>query len=98
MPDQLSDTKPADTGVTADGTADTAAAGTKLIDKARAINWNRIDEQIDLDAWQRQTSNFWLPEKIPLSNDLPSWSALRSEERRVGKECRIRWGGAPINM
>src|SRR5699024_2600887 len=73
--------KPADTAVTADGTADTAAAGTKLIDKARAINWNRIDEQIDLDAWQRQTSNFWLPEKIPLSNDLPSWSALSDAEK-----------------
>src|SRR5258707_15761567 len=24
-------------------------------------------------------------------NDLGSWTALRSEERRVGKECRSRW-------
>ncbi|MDN5759408.1 MAG: class 1b ribonucleoside-diphosphate reductase subunit beta [Tomitella sp.] len=55
-------------------------AGT-FLDPARAINWNRIDEQIDLDAWQRQTSNFWLPEKIPLSNDLPSWSALSEAEK-----------------
>src|SRR6202162_1526105 len=26
---------------------------------------------------------------------IPSWRSRRSEERRVGKECRSRWGGSP---
>ncbi len=70
-------------------TSDNGAAATsrpegepaKPLDAARAVNWNRIEEQIDLDAWNRQTSNFWLPEKIPLSNDLQSWAALSDREQ-----------------
>lgn len=27
------------------------------------------------------TANFWLPEKVPLSNDLPSWKSLREQEQ-----------------
>ena len=46
-----------------------------------AINWNRIEDQIDKDVWDRMTSNFWLPEKVPLSNDIPSWNKLTDEER-----------------
>ena len=46
-----------------------------------AINWNRIEDQTDLDVWNRQTMNFWLPEKVPLSNDLPQWRELTHVER-----------------
>lgn len=46
-----------------------------------AINWNKIEDQIDLDVWNRLTSNFWLPEKIALSNDIPSWAKLTKEEQ-----------------
>ena len=46
-----------------------------------AINWNRIEDQIDKDVWDRMTSNFWLPEKVPLSNDIPSWNKLTDAER-----------------
>ena len=59
----------------------------KLIDRVSAINWNRLEDEKDLEVWDRLTGNFWLPEKVPVSN--------RSEERRVGKEClrlcRSRW-------
>ena len=37
---------------------------------ARAINWNRIEDDKDLEVWNRLTGNFWLPEKVPLSNDI----------------------------
>ncbi|RMX08546.1 class 1b ribonucleoside-diphosphate reductase subunit beta [Corticibacter populi] len=49
----------------------------------RAINWNRIEDPMDLDMWNRVTGNFWLPEKVPLSNDLPSWATLTEQERHT---------------
>ncbi|MGF9564518.1 class 1b ribonucleoside-diphosphate reductase subunit beta [Neorhizobium sp. JUb45] len=49
----------------------------------RAINWNRIEDDKDLDVWNRLTSNFWLPEKVPLSNDIPSWAALKTNEQQL---------------
>ena len=50
---------------------------------ARAINWNRLQDDKDLEVWNRLTGNFWLPEKVPLSNDIQSWSTLTAEERRL---------------
>ena len=47
----------------------------------RPINWNKIEDQIDLEVWNRLTQNFWLPEKVPLSNDIQSWSTLRDNEK-----------------
>ncbi|WP_434289686.1 class 1b ribonucleoside-diphosphate reductase subunit beta [Celeribacter sp. SCSIO 80788] len=49
----------------------------------RAINWNRVQDDKDLEVWNRLTVNFWLPEKVPLSNDIPSWSTLTEEEQRL---------------
>ncbi|MFP3019658.1 MAG: class 1b ribonucleoside-diphosphate reductase subunit beta [Arsenophonus sp.] len=49
----------------------------------RAINWNRIEDEKDLEVWNKLTTNFWLPEKIPLSNDIPTWNALTKEERKL---------------
>ena len=49
----------------------------------RAINWNRLQDDKDLEVWNRLTVNFWLPEKVPLSNDIPSWGTLRPEEREL---------------
>ncbi|WP_411839111.1 class 1b ribonucleoside-diphosphate reductase subunit beta [Paracoccus sp. ME4] len=50
---------------------------------ARAINWNRLEDEKDLEVWNRLTANFWLPEKVPLSNDVPSWATLRPAEREL---------------
>jgi ribonucleoside-diphosphate reductase beta chain len=47
----------------------------------RPVNWNKIEDPIDLDVWNRLTANFWLPEKVPLSNDIQSWASLTDEER-----------------
>ena len=55
----------------------------KPVSRVRAINWNRIEDDKDLEVWNRLTGNFWLPEKVPLSNDIPSWATLRPEEQQL---------------
>ena len=54
---------------------------TKLI--TRPVNWNRIEDSVDLDVWNRLTQNFWLPEKVPISNDIQSWNTLRPHEQKL---------------
>lgn len=49
----------------------------------RAINWNKIEDEKDLEVWNRLTSNFWLPEKVPLSNDIPAWQSLTADEQQL---------------
>ena len=35
-------------------------------------------------VWDRKlTGNFWLPEKVPLSNDIKSWNTLNALEQRT---------------
>jgi len=48
-----------------------------------AINWNRLQDDKDLEVWNRLTGNFWLPEKVPLSNDIPSWNTLTPQEQQL---------------
>jgi ribonucleoside-diphosphate reductase beta chain len=49
----------------------------------RPINWNKIEDPIDLEVWNRLTSNFWLPEKVPLANDVQSWNTLHPDEKQL---------------
>jgi ribonucleoside-diphosphate reductase beta chain len=46
-----------------------------------AINWNQLEDPKDLEVWNRLTNNFWLPEKVPLSNDIKSWGTLSADEK-----------------
>ena len=55
----------------------------KLVDHVNAINWNRIQDEKDVDVWNRLVNNFWLPEKVPLSNDVQSWNTLTPEEQTL---------------
>ncbi|WP_271404666.1 class 1b ribonucleoside-diphosphate reductase subunit beta [Kocuria palustris] len=48
---------------------------------AKAINWNRVQDPKDDEVWDRLTANFWLPEKVPLSNDVQSWNTLTPQEQ-----------------
>lgn len=48
-----------------------------------AINWNKIEDDVDVSVWNRLVNNFWLPEKIPLSNDMQSWATLTPEEQTL---------------
>ena len=58
-------------------------AHVKPVSRFRAINWNRVQDDKDLEVWNRLTSNFWLPEKVPLSNDIPSWATLTPDEQKL---------------
>ncbi|MEE2057645.1 class 1b ribonucleoside-diphosphate reductase subunit beta [Rhodococcus artemisiae] len=55
----------------------------KLIDRVSAINWNRVPDEKDSEVWDRLTGNFWLPEKVPVSNDIPSWGTLTEYEQQL---------------
>jgi ribonucleoside-diphosphate reductase beta chain len=48
---------------------------------SRPVNWNKIEDPIDLEVWNRLTANFWLPEKVAVSNDIQSWQSLSEQER-----------------
>lgn len=55
----------------------------KLLSHVEAINWNRIQDDKDVDVWNRLVNNFWLPEKVPLSNDVQSWATLTPDEQQL---------------
>lgn len=48
-----------------------------------AINWNRIEDEKDNEVWKKLTSNFWLPERVPLANDVASWATLTPQEQET---------------
>ncbi|ACQ78364.1 Ribonucleoside-diphosphate reductase [Beutenbergia cavernae DSM 12333] len=55
----------------------------KLVSRVSAINWNRLQDEKDLEVWNRLVNNFWLPEKVPVSNDIPSWGTLTDVEKTL---------------
>ena len=55
----------------------------KLIDRVSAINWNKLEDDKDLEVWDRLTGNFWLPEKVPVSNDLSVWRTMSEAEHTL---------------
>ena len=55
----------------------------KLVSRVQAINWNRIEDDKDLEVWDRLVGNFWLPEKVPVSNDIQSWATLTPAEKEL---------------
>ncbi|MFE9445262.1 class 1b ribonucleoside-diphosphate reductase subunit beta [Streptomyces sp. NPDC006602] len=55
----------------------------KPISYVEAVNWNRLEDEKDLQVWDRLTGNFWLPERVPLANDVPSWNTLSEPERQL---------------
>lgn len=51
--------------------------------RLRPVNWNRLQDDKDLEVWNRLTANFWLPEKVPLSNDIPAWKNMDEQEQTL---------------
>ena len=51
--------------------------------RLRPINWNRVEDEKDLEIWNRLTANFWLPEKVPLACDQSAWQAHAPHERTL---------------
>ena len=55
----------------------------QLLGHVQAINWNKIQDEKDVEVWNRLVNNFWLPEKVPLSNDIQSWNTLTPDEQQL---------------
>ena len=51
------------------------------LDPLEGINWNTQLDPTDSEIWDRLTTNFWLPEKIPVSNDVTSWRNMTEAEQ-----------------
>lgn len=47
----------------------------------RAINWNQIEDPLDLEVWNKLVTQFWVPEAFAISNDLPTWRTLTPYEK-----------------
>lgn len=47
----------------------------------QAIDWNRVQDPVDLEVWTRLTQNFWLDTRIPFSNDIKTWETLTDAEK-----------------
>lgn len=48
-----------------------------------ATNWSVIGDSFSDTFYSQYTSQFWLPEEIPIFSDLNSWKALSEDERWV---------------
>ena len=59
----------------------TPVNGLQNQDPLEGINWNTQPDPTDSDIWDRLTTNFWLPEKIPVSNDVTAWRNMTPEEQ-----------------
>ena len=55
----------------------------KLVSRVQSINWNKIEDEKDAEVWDRLVGNFWLPEKVPVSNDIQSWATLTPVEKQL---------------
>lgn len=49
----------------------------------KAINWNRVEDPKDSEVWNRLVANIWFPEKVPVSNDIPSWGRMSEQEKEL---------------
>lgn len=47
----------------------------------KSINWNRLEDKIDLATLEKLNSQIWLDTRIPVSNDLDDWSRLSEQEK-----------------
>ena len=47
----------------------------------QAVNWNRLEDDIDKATWEKLTSQFWIDTRIPVSNDLSDWDKLSAPEK-----------------
>ena len=49
----------------------------------KSINWNRLEDKIDLATLEKLNSQVWLDTRIPVSNDLDDWSRLSEQEKTL---------------
>lgn len=47
----------------------------------RPANWNKIEDPLDKEIWDRLNKNFWLDTNFPISLDLKSWNGMSESEQ-----------------
>ena len=53
--------------------------------KHKAVNWNKKNDGFTQAFWDQNVKQFWLPEEVPISKDLKSWSELNTDEKKLYK-------------
>ena len=53
--------------------------------KHKAVNWNEKNDGFTQAFWEQNVKQFWLPEEVPISKDLKSWSELNADEKKLYK-------------
>ena len=53
--------------------------------KHKAVNWNEKNDGFTQAFWDQNVKQFWLPEEVPISKDLKSWSELNADEKKLYK-------------
>ena len=48
-----------------------------------ATDWSSPEDDFSTMFYDQYTSQYWLPEEIPVSSDINSWKNLSDEQRRV---------------
>lgn len=51
----------------------------------KAVNWNQKEDNFTQAFWEQNVKQFWLPEEVPISKDLKSWSELNTDEKKLYK-------------
>lgn len=52
----------------------------------QAINWNKVDDELDKMTWEKLVEQFWTDTRIPISNDKDDWRKLpEAEKTMVGR-------------
>lgn len=49
----------------------------------KPINWNRIEDEMDKEVWDRLVKQFWVDTRFPISNDVKTWNTLTEEEQNL---------------
>lgn len=56
-----------------------------MIFKHKAVNWNEKNDGFTQAFWEQNVKQFWLPEEVPVSKDLKSWTELNDNEKKLYK-------------
>jgi len=51
----------------------------------KAVNWNVLENDYNIDFWNINIMQFWTDEEIPLSDDKMDWQQMSPEEKRAFK-------------
>ena len=49
----------------------------------KSINWNAIEDMIDLMTYTKLTEQFWLATRLPVSKDKPDWRSMSRTEQQL---------------